>query len=195
MENEFSKLIKENDSVHIFYSMTELRPYINNLASYILSAIKQGEHVLVIENERVTSLMYKELKNILTKDQLTHIHTINNFDFYFSSGSFHPPAVLDYLSRALKPFYEKKVSFRIWAHAEWSDQGEGLTLLQEYENEANRMIREQGLFVVCAYDEKRMSNSIKTMLMKYHEYILSEDGIIPSDLYQNTKKHADLTSF
>ncbi|OES45516.1 MEDS domain-containing protein [Domibacillus iocasae] len=185
MENKFSELIKENDSVHIFYSVAELKPYINNLVSYILSAVKQNEHIFVIENERLLSLMYAELESVLTKEQLTHIHTINNFDYYFSNGSFHPPTIFEYLSETLKPFNEKNVSFRIWAHVEWSDQKEILTVLEEFENEADRLVGEQGLFLVCAYDEKRVPDSIKTALMKCHEYILSEDGILPSGLYQS----------
>lgn len=185
MENKFSELIKENDSVHIFYSVAELEPYINNLVSYILSAVKQNEHIFVIENERLLSLMYAELESVLTKEQLTHIHTINNFDYYFSNGSFHPPAIFEYLSETLKPFNEKNVCFRIWAHVEWSDQKEILTVLEEFENEADRLVGEQGLFLVCAYDEERVPDSLKTALMKCHEYILSEDGILPSGLYQN----------
>jgi hypothetical protein len=188
MENKFSELIKESDSVHIFYSMTELHSYINNLVSYILSAIKQDEHIFVIENERIASLLFKELESVLTKEQLTHIHTINNFDYYFSNGSFHPPTIFEYLSRTLEPFIENNISFRIWAHVEWSEQDEILTILEEFENEADRLVYEQGLCLVCAYNEARVPDSLKTALMKCHEYILSEGEIVSSNLYQNAQE-------
>ncbi|MCP3764642.1 MEDS domain-containing protein [Domibacillus sp. A3M-37] len=190
MENEFSQLMKENNTAHIFYSVTKLELYINNLVSYILSGVKQGEHILVIENERVLSLLDKELESVLTKEQLTHIHTVNNFDYYFSSGSFHPPTIFEYLSKTLNPFYENNISFRIWAHVEWSEQEEILTILEEFENEADQLVTEHGLCLICAYDEERVPDSLKTALMKCHEYVLSEDGLLPSDLYQKAKKHS-----
>lgn len=187
MKNIFSQLTAESSSVHIFYNITERQTYLDNLVSYILSGIEQGEHILIIESERLLPLLYKEINAVLTKEQLSQIHTINNFDYYCSSGSFQPEVIFNHLSQTLVPFYEKQLSFRIWAHVEWAEQEGILTILEEFENEADEIVSEQGLFLVCAYDAERVPESLKTSLMKCHEYIMLENEIIPSELYRNEK--------
>lgn len=39
----------------------------------------------------------------------------NNFDFYCSSGSYHPPAIEEYFNETVQPHVENKISFRSWS--------------------------------------------------------------------------------
>ncbi|KIL48503.1 MEDS domain-containing protein [Jeotgalibacillus soli] len=185
MKNKFSNLCKESHGAHIFYYVTEEETYLNNIVSYIGSGIEQGDHILLIESERLLTLLTQKLTAVLTPEELTHLHTINNFDYYFSSGSFHPPAIFEYLSKTLKPFVENDISYRIWAHVEWSEKEAILNLLEEFEKEADRLVNDQELCLVCAYDAVRVPDSLKTALLKCHKYFLTEDEIIPSKLYEN----------
>ncbi len=88
-----------------------MRSYLDNLVSYIVSGIEQRGILLVIESERLIPLIFKRLEEILTEDQLTYIHTINNFDYYCSSGSFQPAIIFEHLSRHLDPFYKNNTIF------------------------------------------------------------------------------------
>ncbi|MEH7092985.1 3-ketoacyl-ACP reductase, partial [Priestia megaterium] len=77
MKNQFAQLIQNNESVHIYYNIDDMKSYLDNLVSYIVSGIEQKRHTLVIESERLIPLIFEKLEGILTKDQLTYIHTIN----------------------------------------------------------------------------------------------------------------------
>ncbi|MED1203518.1 MEDS domain-containing protein [Heyndrickxia acidicola] len=184
MKFNFDQLIKENESVHIYYNITHLQTYIKNTVSYIISGIHQGQHILIIESEKLIPHIFKALEGHITKDQQSYIHTVNNFDYYCSTGSFQPAVIFDHLSKTLKPFYDQHIPFRIWAHVEWSEQEGILTILEEFENEADKIVQDQKLYLVCAYDEERVPESLKTSLMKCHEYIMKDDEIIISELYQ-----------
>ena len=49
MKNQFAQLIQNNESVHIYYNIDDMRSYLDNLVSYIVSGIEQERHTLVIE--------------------------------------------------------------------------------------------------------------------------------------------------
>ncbi|MFE3979911.1 MULTISPECIES: MEDS domain-containing protein [unclassified Priestia] len=183
MKNQFAQLIENNKSVHIYYNIDDMRSYVDNLVSYIVSGVEQERHTLVIESERLIPLIFKRLEGILTKDQLTYIHTINNFDYYCSSGSFQPAIIFEHLSKHLDPFYKNNTSFQIWAHVEWGQQEGIIPILEEFENEADTLVTEGGLYLVCAYDEERVPEALKLALMKCHPYLILENKIRSSDLY------------
>ncbi|MGE7218541.1 MEDS domain-containing protein [Priestia koreensis] len=186
MKNQFSQLINDNDSIHIYYNIEDSEGYLNNLVSYIVSGVEEKRHTLVIESEKLIPLLFEKLEKTLTKEQLTYIHTINNFDYYCSSGSFQPPVIFDHLSKHLDPFYKNNLSFQIWAHVEWGQQEGVVPILEEFENDADKLVNEGGLYLVCAYDEERVTDVLKLALMKSHPYVISENKIIPSDLYTLT---------
>lgn len=186
MKNQFAQLIQNNESVHIYYNIDDMRSYLDNLVSYIVSGIEQERHTLVIESERLIPLIFEKLEGILTEDQLIYIHTINNFDYYCSSGSFQPAIIFEHLSRHLDPFYKNNRSFQIWAHVEWGQQEGIVSILEEFENEADKLVNKGGLYLVCAYDEERVPEVLKLALMKCHPYVILENKITPSNLYVMT---------
>jgi len=187
LKKQFSQLIKDNDSIHIYYNIKEREGYLNNLVSYVVSGVEEKRHTLVIESEKLIPLLFKKLEAILTNEQLTYIHTINNFDYYCSSGSFQPPVIFDHLSKHLDPFYKNNLSFQIWAHVEWGQQEGVVPILEEFENDADKLVNEGGLYLVCAYDEERVTDGLKDALLKSHPYVISENKITPSHLYTLTK--------
>lgn len=83
----------------------------------------------------------------------------------------------------MAPFYEENISFRTWAHVEWGQQDEIYKILEEFENEADRLVTAQELCLVCAYDAERIPNSLKTSLMKCHKFLIKGDEILNSDVY------------
>ncbi len=186
LKRKFSKLnqmIQEENGVHIFYKINEQDAYIRNLIAYIESALEQDDHILLIESQRIMNILRDELKIRLTKEQMKSIQMLNNFDYYVSTGSFQPAIIFDHLSRTLQPFFDKGISVRIWAHVEWGQQEGIVPILEEFECEADRVVGERGLYLVCAYDHNRLPDTLEEKLMKCHEYIMSENDIILSELY------------
>jgi hypothetical protein len=181
------QLTSSKRDAHIYYSSHELQNYLNNAAAYIIAGIEQGDHIVFIENDRVFPLLQIKLKTLLNTQQLNQIHHVNNFDFYCSSGSFNPPFIFDYLTNTLNPYFDGNISFRVWAHVEWSEQEGILKVLEEFENEADGRASEMGLLLVCAYDADRVPDSLNTALMKCHGFIMTEDDIVPSDIYVKAK--------
>lgn len=120
LKSKMSQLFAEQKSVHILYSYDQQEKYIQQAVSYIQEGILAGDCILLIENDRLYPFIYNHLKALLTTDQMKMIHRINNFDFYYSSGSYHPPAILAYFNKSVQPYLDNKLSFRSWAHVEWS---------------------------------------------------------------------------
>ena len=133
------------------------------------------------------SLLQQKLSPLLTEQQWKKVYPVNNFDYYFSSGSFTPSAIFAYLDRVLKPYIVQYLSFRIWAHVEWNKAEEVLPILEGFEQQADLLVNEQKLMTVCAYNKERVSKSLDQSLMKCHEFILMEDEIIASDKYVQKK--------
>ena len=191
LKRKFSKLnqmIKEEKGVHIFYNIKEQDTYICHLIAYIDSALEQGDHVLLIESQRIINILRDELKIRLTSEQMGSLHMINNFDYYVSTGSFQPEIIFDHLSKTLQPFYDEGISFRIWAHVEWGQQEGIVAILEEFEEEADMVVNEQVLYLVCAYDQSRLPASLEEKLMKSHGYVMSENDIVISELYGQPSK-------
>jgi len=59
---------------------------------------------------------------MLTEEQLTQVHTLNNFDYYCSTGSFQLFVIFESLSNVGKPFTENTISFRTWAYVACGDK-------------------------------------------------------------------------
>ncbi|PGK51836.1 3-ketoacyl-ACP reductase [Priestia megaterium] len=186
MKSAFSELANHKNGIHIFYSIKEIETYLTDLVSFILAGVEQGDHVLVIESEKILPMLNKKLKPLLSHEQLSYMHTVNNFDYYCLNGSFQPRVIFENLSTAIKSFNEKNSTFRAWAHVEWAEQ-EGISaILERFEREADNFVAKNGLYIVCAYDDDRVPSSLKTKLMKYHEYVLTENRVVPSAIYDHT---------
>lgn len=172
-----SNISKQLEGVHILYYTKELERYIENAVSFIVSGIEQGDHILYVENERVYPLVFENVKKLLTKEQLAHLHYVNNFTFYWKNGNFHPPTILAYFTELVEPYFGKDLSFRTWGHIEWSDEEEIAQDIEEYERGIEEMMPVTKAISVCAYDAPRVSESFNKVLLDCHGYMMTDDGI------------------
>ncbi|MFS0634334.1 MEDS domain-containing protein [Mesobacillus foraminis] len=166
---------------HIFYCFNHLERYIENAASYILSGIRQGDYVILIENERIYPAIVQKVKVQLTESQLDQLVHVNNFEFYWSYGDFHTPSIIANFSRMLHPYDVKEYSIRTWAHVEWGNEQEITQKICEFEVEANHSVQSMNLVSVCAYDGDRITEPLRDSLMKSHQCHMKDDGILPLD--------------
>ena len=124
----------------------------------------------------------------MTEDQMKFVHFVNSFHFYYSSGSYHPPAIEDYFKEMVQPYVENKITFRSWAHVEWTTMEDPLYLIEDFEKIVDEAVNLLTFPLVCAYQGKRMPDYLKTILLETHPYILLEDDFIVSEEYQPTKQ-------
>ncbi|NKE06160.1 MULTISPECIES: MEDS domain-containing protein [Mesobacillus] len=179
MQKKIQDLISsvKDTGAHIFYSFNDEGKYVDNLIVYLTAAIGLGNHVMIIENDRILPLVQKRIKSELTEEQQKMIHTINNYDFYCYRGNFNKKTILSYLDNMLAPFLKNNIPVQTWAHVEWRDQEDIFQNIGNYEKEANQMLQSTTLITICGYDANRVPESLKDILMDSHDYYMTDDTI------------------
>lgn len=186
MKEKIGSLLDENQCTHILYSYNDRNRYLENAIAYILEGIEKGDSVVLIENDRNLKVLLTQLNNQLTSDQLKRIHVISNFDFYLSSGSYHPPAIYEQLTKSINPFLENDISFRSWTNVEWGTLEDPASIIEWFEEETDRAIHEHNLTIVCAYESGKMPDHLEEALKKSHRHIMTDEDIVISKIYSNT---------
>jgi hypothetical protein len=184
LKKTLNQLFEEQKSVHVLYAYNGMMSYVEQAVEYIKNSVTVGDYVIFIENERIYPMIHNKLKALLTKEQMKLVHYVNNFDFYFSSGSYHPPAITDYFNKMVQPYVENKISFRSWAHVQWATMEEPLHLIRDFENIVDQAVNSLSFPLICAYEREKMPDHLKTILMETHPYILIEDDFIVSEQYK-----------
>ncbi|WP_251047447.1 MEDS domain-containing protein [Planococcus sp. ISL-110] len=113
------ELFDERHDAHVLYSYDETHNYIDQVVAFSKHGIKTGDYVILIENPRLSPKILAELKIQLTEQQMEFIHFVKSYDFYYSSGSYHPPAIQAYFEKMIEPYLEEQATFRSWVHVEW----------------------------------------------------------------------------
>lgn len=183
LKSKMNQLFEDQKNVHVLYSYNEMENYIKQVLSYIQDGIMAGDYVILVENDRIYPIIHKELSTRLTKDQMELLHFVNNFDFYCSSGSYHPPAIEEYFNKTVQPYVENKISFRSWAHVEWATLEEPLHIIEEFERTVDKAVNLLSFPLICAYKGERMPDYLKTILLETHPYVLKNDDIIICEQY------------
>lgn len=183
LKSKMNQLFEDQKNVHVLYSYNEMENYIKQVLSYIQDGIMAGDYVILVENDRIYPLIHKELSTRLTKDQMKLLHFVNNFDFYCSSGSYHPPAIEEYFNKTVQPYVDNKISFRSWAHVEWATLEEPLHIIEEFERTVDKAVNLLSFPLVCAYKGERMPEYLKTILLETHPYVLEDDDITICEQY------------
>ncbi|MCZ0874295.1 MEDS domain-containing protein [Peribacillus sp. AS_2] len=183
MKSKMNQLFEDQKNVHVLYSYNEMENYIKQVLSYIQDGIMAGDYVILVENDRIYPIIHKELSTRLTKDQMKLLHFVNNFDFYCSSGSYHPPAIEEYFNKTVQPYVENKISFRSWAHVEWATLEEPLHIIEEFERTVDKAVNLLSFPLICAYKGDRMPEYLKTILLETHPYVLEDDDITICEQY------------
>lgn len=190
LKTNMNLLIESQRNVHVLYAFDGAENYVQQLLNYINEGILAGDYVLVVENERLTRELKQHMGKLYTEKQLEMVHFVNSFHFYWSSGSYHPPAIHDYFTKTVAPYIENNLSFRSWAHVEWESVKEPLFLIEDFEKIVDRAVNEYEFPLVCAYEKKKMPPPLKKSLMETHPYILFEDELIASPQYKSVSNQA-----
>ncbi|MDQ0428473.1 hypothetical protein QOZ98_001299 [Planomicrobium stackebrandtii] len=187
MNKKMLKLFDEQRDAHVLYSYEENYNYINNVVAYAKHGVEAGDYVILIENPRLSPMIKAELEIQLTKGQMDFIHFVRSFDFYYSSGSYHPPAIQAYFEKTVEPYLEKQATFRSWAHVEWATMEDPIHLVEDFEKIIDVAVKELQFPLICAYASKTMPETIKKMLLETHPYVLIEEDVVVSELYTATE--------
>ncbi|TYR79324.1 PAS domain S-box protein [Priestia megaterium] len=169
---------------HILYIYDAIDSYIENAVSYIMTGIEHGHHLLIIENKERYEQIYLKLQEALSHDQLDYIHYIDNYEFYRLYGDCHCESIVNHFTQIIKPFLSQQISFRTWAHVEWKEQDHITSKLEHFENIADQSVSSSGLVSICAYDGNKISALLQNTMLKSHEYLMTDNELVKSNLYQ-----------
>ncbi|MGM7703425.1 MEDS domain-containing protein [Pseudalkalibacillus sp. Hm43] len=181
-----NELFREEKSIHVLYAYHGMENYINMVVKFTQDGIRDGDYVILIENDPLFRRIKKVLESKLTQEEMKYVHWENSFDFYFSSGSYHPPAILEYFNNMIQPYLQTQSTFRTWAHVEWASMEEPLHIIEDLERPVDEAVRQISFPLICAYQGERMPDYLKKILMETHPYILMEDDFVTSEQYKRT---------
>lgn len=186
MNENMLKLFEEQRKVHVLYSYEEKKAYMEQVLAYAKAGVEAGDYVILIENSQLTPMIQAELKNQLTKQQMDFIHFVNSFEFYCSSGSYHPPSIQAYFEKMVEPYLTRELTFRAWAHVEWATVDDPYHIVRDFEKVIDVAVNDLEFPLICAYENKLMPENIKSMLLETHPYVLVEGDVVVSDAYEPT---------
>ncbi|BCB05422.1 MEDS domain-containing protein [Bacillus sp. KH172YL63] len=183
MKEKITDLLTSRECTHVLYSYHDRNAYLNNAVAYIVQGIEAGESILLIENEKNLNELKKRLDGRLTDEESEKLHIVSNFEFYQSSGSYHPPAIYEQLTKSITPFLEEEIPFRSWTNVEWGTLDDPSPIIQWFEEETDRVLHEHKLTIVCAYNAALMPDHLEEALKKSHGHIMTDEDIVPSNVY------------
>jgi hypothetical protein len=168
--NELQSLAKG----HVLYFFKNQELYLSHIEEYIITGIKLNEYSVIVENDRLTSMIKHRLSKKLEDHSLQKVVFINNYDFYYAKGDFGVNSIFDYLPKVLDDYSEENAVVRSWAHVEWRDEEEISSKLLASEEEADEIVSDSRILSVCAYDSERASDDFKAGLLACHNYLLCD---------------------
>lgn len=182
----FTDNLRQAEGAHILYLTEQTDRYIANAVSYITDGVRQGDRVLMVENPRIYPRIQKELQQLLSAEELDLIHYVNNFDFYWRKGNFHPEAILEYFEQIVGSFTVDGRHCRTWGHIEWGSQEDIEEKIITYESEINLSIPKAQVISICAYDSHRVSDQLRERLMHCHGYFMKDNSIAALTYYNDS---------
>lgn len=174
------------NGAHILYFYESMEGYIENATTFILTSIKQGQHVIFVDSEDRYRLVMSKIESLLSGEMKEHIHYLNNEQFYRTYDHFDFQKVLHNLNEVIDPYLDKDVPIRLWGHVDWMDQEKVIQKLHTYEHECDLTISELGFITVCAYNGMDVPAAIQTKLMKSHKYLMTDTELVHSSLYSKS---------
>ena len=182
-------ILKELHTVqkgHVYYQFQDENTYMQHLISFIQTGINNNNRILVIENMRNLPKIKEKVERMFTEEQLAYIRFVNNFQYYLANGDFNTQSILSNFKNDLSVL--NHTSIRSWANVEWASSRPDSELLKEFEAEADEFINEEKLLSVCAYSSTRLNPDLNNVLLKVHEYFMTDDSFALSTLYNNLRK-------
>ncbi|AJD89788.1 hypothetical protein JMA_04710 [Jeotgalibacillus malaysiensis] len=179
MKHSLPDLIAAQRNVHVLYSYDERNTYFQTLMAYILDCISAKEIIILIENERNYRKVMTELKKMISNEETQYIHFINSFEFYFSSGNYHPPAITAYFEKEIEPYLDHQTFFRTWAHVEWNSTDVPHHLIHDLETRIDGAVNDIEFPLICAYKNVDMPTDLRKILLQTHPFVLSEAELVP----------------
>ena len=173
---------------HIYYQYHDENIYMQHLISFIQTGIDNNNRILVIENMRNLPKIKEKIETMFTEEQQSYILFVNNFQYYLANGDFNTRNIISNFKNDLTALKHPSSSIRSWANVEWASTRPKSELLEEFEAAADELINNENLLSVCAYSSVRLNEDLNNVLLKVHEFAMTDDSFALSTLYNILEK-------
>jgi signal transduction histidine kinase len=186
--------IGNTDGAHLLYLYNSMEHYIANAASFILSGLRKGQCVVVVDSTDCFERMLDKLRLTEPEENLKRIHFVDHHEFYGAEGTFHFRGVMDQFEKIFKPLMTQG-PIRSWGHVLWGDGPNSYLQVHEYECECDSSVNQSGIFGVCCYDARRIPASFHNDLLRKHEYFMTDTTLTRSMLYEPSMRERRFPTF
>ncbi|MEK4667989.1 ATP-binding protein [Niallia sp. FSL R7-0271] len=193
-ETALSKNTKIRNGTHILYVSAEFEKYIDNALSFLTAGIELNQGILFIDSNKVRSIVAAKLQiQGITKSQLESILFVDNEDFYEPSRPLNPDRMFRKFSETIGPLLKTGKPIRHWGKVIWLDgQVNLLEKLTKYEGCAQQFIKKVNSFGICAFDGMKLPATVQMEIMKFNQYIMSDNEFVVSSFYDKENLHPSI---
>ncbi|MFP9126426.1 ATP-binding protein [Niallia sp. BSM11] len=193
-ETALSKNTKIRNGTHILYVSAEFEKYIDNALSFLTAGIELNQGILFIDSNKVRSIVVAKLQiQGVTKSQLESILFVDNEDFYEPSRPLNPDRMFRKFSETIGPLLKTGKPIRHWGKVIWLDgQVNLLEKLTKYEGCAQQFIKKVNSFGICAFDGMKLPATVQMEIMKFNQYIMSDNEFVVSSFYDKENLHPSI---
>ncbi len=193
-ETALSKNTKIRNGTHILYVSAEFEKYIDNALSFLTAGIELNQGILFIDSNKVRSIVVAKLQiQGITKSQLESILFVDNENFYEPSRPLNPDRMFRKFSETIGPLLKTGKPIRHWGKVIWLDgQVNLLEKLTKYEGCAQQFIKKVNSFGICAFDGMKLPATVQMEIMKFNQYIMSDNEFVVSSFYDKENLHPSI---
>ena len=189
-EVRFSRDLILDYGTHILYTYSDEVKYLENVISFISTGLELGHIIVLMESISIRDFIYLRLKNLdYHEDQLEKIIFIDTKQLY-DTDQFEPNVTFRRLRSKLGHLINISTPVRTWSNVIWTNGESLLKNVDKYEALADEIIRQERTLSVCAYNGNILPAVTQISLMKTHKYIMTDNELFPSSIYQNSSNTA-----
>lgn len=169
---------------HILYMFEETDKYFQNAISFISEGIEKGHLVLFAESQTFYDSIIHELKETkgFTDEQLKLIVFIEHENFYYNE-KFDAAKVTANLEQLFHDQLSNYDTIRAWGHVLVPETSIGELI--QYESNCDKFFEGKNIIAVCSYNTLTTTAFLQNELMKFHNFFMVDEKIIPSPLYNH----------
>lgn len=166
------------ESAQIIYVYDKRDCYLKNVLTFIESAIEQEEHVLLIDDACLFDTALQHLARKKTPQQLTTVHFASNACLvsYFQNEQ-TDESLLSSIGVGLHDYQNRYHPLRLWIRADTTE-----SVPERIQHFSKSFLMKLQFMFVAAFDGNKISAQTENVLRKCHEYFMTDDTIVLSNL-------------
>lgn len=168
---------------HILYLYESQEKYLDNVCTYIQTAIELKQSVLIIDTEENWGMIKPQLASRGIDYARNPVFFTNAHTFYYHNGTFNCDAIVAHFQQDITHLQTYGHHIRTWANVRWFPEETLSQELVHFEQRADNSVKDMSLLSVCAYDAEVLPAAYALKLKRSHGYVMTDIELFKSPLY------------